>query len=78
MYVCANCAQHAAEHLRMRAAHAIQKAENERLRQELADTEAAFWQLACDVRLNPVLLEVSDNYVSAIFPADDSGERTVS
>lgn len=77
MYVCANCAQHGAELLRARAALAILRAENEKLRLELHDTERAFWELAGDVRLNPVAVQVSDNYVSVIFPADDAGERCV-
>lgn len=78
MYVCANCAQRSVELLRTRAALAILRMEIDKLRLELHDTERAFWDLAGDVRLNPVAVNVTDNYVSVIFPADDAGERQVS
>jgi hypothetical protein len=78
MHVCANCAQHGAELLRARAALAICRAENERLRSELQDTDAAFWALAGDIRLSPIAVEVKEDFTSIIFPAEEAGGRKVS
>ena len=47
------------------------------LQEEVEETNAAFWELAGDVRLSPVHVDLVDNYVSVIFPSDVDAERGV-
>ena len=77
MHVCANCAYQAARNLRLTAECAKLAQKVLDLTQELHDTDAAFWELAGDVRMAPIAVELKDDYVSVIYPASDVGERMV-
>lgn len=77
MQVCAYCASIAAQAEKFRLENVRLRLVISRQQQELEETEAAFWDLAGDVRLSPIRVDVSDQAVAVELVAVDQAGKEV-
>lgn len=77
MDVCVHCAAQAARLAQLQQQNATLRDALFAKQIELMRTEEVFWDLAQDVRLNPVHVELVDNFVSVIFPAEETNQKGV-
>lgn len=77
MHVCAHCAATAARLTGALREIVRLKAVIDQLELELEETNDAFWIIAQDVRLDVVHVEVADDFVSQIFPNDETERKAV-
>lgn len=78
MEVCVHCAATAARMQKAERTIGMLQKLIEAQEKELKETDLAFWELAQDVRLDVVQVEVKDDFVSQIFPDEVAQERKVS